>query len=574
MMLSTFLCSPHVTQSLRLAPLLVAAFFLLQWHYSGHLPLFQSMTMTSHGFGGGNISSDGLNGMMRFGQAGGGRIEEQNLVGARIYRQLLEEWQARGVAPLTMAPGKDGLGNAVKSEADVAGASVTHNGSTSNPCLSQGPPLLVRALIEVPPRPFTEHIGGLHSFLLKSSYRLNNVQFAIIGLSAVAMHEHKEDTREQQSCVWHWADQQRGDISGQVSYFWPGEHHDLMYETQIILCVLERPAEKEEGPSRGGSLYMTIDGGFHQVHREELEDNKREAPIQKAKADHLEDAFKYNLAYCSLPLYGELQGQRLGEWVLYNFHTIGVEFFLINDGGAITPEVYTTVLHTWVQAGVMEVNDIRVQFRYETKQVVLALNDCAFRFRSLARWLLTMDSDEYLHVKPPESMSSLLLKNKDRPFLTFGSLWWSTELCRSSESRAQWPQERMRFHWPHEYCVDMDAHGMPAERCTNYHGHRKYAFRPTQVRSLQCHQPVEALPGGLHVNTSVAHLNHFQGLGKKSLRVCTNVIQEGQSPEWWVEDSFLATAMSHARSRGPPKARREKRPRASKAPRSLFAWRF
>ena len=79
----------------------------------------------------------------------------------------------------------------------------------------------------------------------------------------------------------------------------------------------------------------------------------------------------------------------------------------------------------------MEIVDIRGGYAHESKHNVLALNDCLYRTRALpARWALFMDFDEFLFVRPPHSLASLLRQNKDAPFLTFGSLWWSINYCR------------------------------------------------------------------------------------------------------------------------------------------------
>ena len=68
--------------------------------------------------------------------------------------------------------------------------------------------------------------------------------------------------------------------------------------------------------------------------------------------------------------------------------------------------------------------------RYEAKHQVLSLNDCIYRMRLIARWVVLFDLDEFLFVKPPHSLRSLLQQHANAPYLSFGALQWSTKLCR------------------------------------------------------------------------------------------------------------------------------------------------
>lgn len=88
------------------------------------------------------------------------------------------------------------------------------------------------------------------------------------------------------------------------------------------------------------------------------------------------------------------------------------------------------ILEPYVAAGRMEILDIRGEFKFETKHNVLAINNCMHRMATRSHWVLYLDFDEFLHVVPPQTFTAILRAHVDVPYLTFGSRWWSVELCR------------------------------------------------------------------------------------------------------------------------------------------------
>lgn len=133
----------------------------------------------------------------------------------------------------------------LKATADVEGANMDHNGSISNPCLTERS-LLRRALFEEPPKAFEDF--GLSPFILVNAYRINGYSFVAVGLSALTLH----DSISVEKCFWMGHD---GTVlTGKLYPLYPGEHHDLMYEAVIVQCSLE----KETSSGEGGNLLFTI----------------------------------------------------------------------------------------------------------------------------------------------------------------------------------------------------------------------------------------------------------------------------------------------------------------------------
>lgn len=435
----------------------------------------------------------------------------------------LDEWDRTGnLGVLESLSSSSNL----KLGADVEGANIDHNGSTANRCLTERP-LLLRALQEKVPSPFSGF--GIHSFVLRSSYRVNDQHFVAIGLSALSLHSMKMGIH----CEWHASNQKR--VEGRQFIVWPGEHHDLMYESAIYHCELEEGTK----PGVGGSLVMTIDEELTVVYTEENGRTQLEPTAP----------FKYNLAFCSFPVYRDAVPQRLSEWLQYAYRYVGVDYFVLHDGGPID-ESFMEVLNPYLKSGLMEIIDVRAQYQFESKHNVLTLNDCLYRMRWVTNWALFVDFDEYLYAEPPRTVLGIIKEHSQAPYMTFGSLWWSIIMCRSSEEKRLWPVERMTFHWPGAYCVLERAY--PKEKCLNYHGHRKFLVNPRKVWVLEVHRPIDPIEGGVDLNTTMIRSNHFQGLLRSSSPTCSETITQDQELEWWVESHDFGETVRRVREAGPP----------------------
>lgn len=74
----------------------------------------------------------------------------------------------------------------VKTGADVEGANMDHNGSVSNPCLTDRS-LLRRAILEDPASSFQP--AGLSYFVLVNGHRVDARNFAVVGISPVLLRD-------------------------------------------------------------------------------------------------------------------------------------------------------------------------------------------------------------------------------------------------------------------------------------------------------------------------------------------------------------------------------------------------
>ncbi|GJP75769.1 hypothetical protein CLOP_g6172 [Closterium sp. NIES-67] len=405
-----------------------------------------------------------------------------------------------------------------------------HIGSISNPCLTKRP-LLQRAYQEPPP--VSGAPIGQHRFVMAGGYRISRNQFAALGHS---LRELKEEGGSGASkCYWMALD--GGYAEGKVRVIYPAEHHWLLYETAIYECTL---LVNSTGMT-GGSAILMLDEQAVLMHQEGPDEFAIDAPPP------------YHLAFCSYPMYHDLNPKTIQEWLQVAMHYLRVEYFVLNDGASVVEDVYE-VLEPYVAAGIMEILDMRGGYKFESKQNVLILNNCLYRMKYVSEWLLFADFDEFLYIQPPQTLRGLLGEHPDAPYFTFGSLWWSIEHCRPQPPSEHFYLERLPFHWPHIYCIGPKDAGHEEARCINYFGHRKVIANTQLVKAMQVHRTIEPVDNGVDLNASTGHLlNHFQGLLRGDIKMCDKVFPSNSSPEWYIEDWHLAEMSKQARLVGPPR---------------------
>ncbi|CAI5493502.1 unnamed protein product [Closterium sp. Naga37s-1] len=473
-------------------------------------------------------------------------------------------------------------------DADVEGANIDHNNSITNPCLTRHS-LLQRAYQEAPPGALAAL--GQPRFVQRSGYRLSANEFAAIGMSLRVMREIADDGLGH--CYWVGRDGRH--LTGRLRGIYPGEHHLLMYETAVYHCKLavestgngggtvmiqldrSDVAIYSEPPAPASALSSLLPTRSHSQSHVTAHTSKHtgmpartpaqthsslahSSPSNATQAQNRQgyglqhwggkggQRFKYELAFCSFPMYRDLNPSTLQVWLQVAYHYLRVDYFVLSDGGSVDDTIMK-VLSPFVDANIMEIVDIRGAYAFENKQNVLTLNDCMYRLRSAARWVLFMDFDELLYIAPPAapppepeadeegeytpsgrkrrkkrkrhakpksvdvaagSLHNLLMQHNGSAFITFGSVWWSVEYCRPPTPALSLPIQRMRFHWPHVYCVGEKDMGYSPDHCLNFYGHRKFLVDPRQVWAVQVHRPIEPLEGGVHLTPDVAYLNHFQ----------------------------------------------------------------
>lgn len=144
------------------------------------------------------------------------------------------------------------------------------------------------------------------------------------------------------------------------------------------------------------------------------------------------------------------------------------------------------------------------------------------------------------HSKKEKLIPLVLDSYGDSAYLTFGTMWWDVERCiLDTEAEGDWAIQRMLYHWPHIYCMKPKVYPR-AEACLDYHGHRKYAINPRKITALQIHRPVINDSFGHDLDTTIAKMNHFQGLVNLKTNTCTIEAKLNDQIVWWSRGTELS----------------------------------
>ncbi|GJP80445.1 hypothetical protein CLOP_g10648 [Closterium sp. NIES-67] len=383
---------------------------------------------------------------------------------------------------------------------------------------------------------------------------MSAVKFAIVGLAGRALRE----SRKLGKCLWkekNGGHRVTGTLTGGVVL-----HHR---HTHSIL-----PGRAPQPAVRGGGAGVRA-GGVHGGGLRGLllaTVDKEDVVAYLEEAHHFPSAtpkapFKYQLTYCSPPLAGKIIPRRMYEWMEFHLHT-AVDRMVLYDAGGIGAALMA-VLEPYTEQGLVEVVDVRGITAYEAweKGRLLVLNDCVQRHRFTSKWVFFAEMTDFFSAANGETLLATVNAYDGRPYVTFGSRWWSFEKCTFSSLTERivvtegaekaaveqpWALERMLFRWPHIYCTNKEAYPR-WELCLDYHGFRRVAADPRQVIAVQIHRVEVPRMGGVDVDTDAARFNHFQGLLEDERKFCIKSVRPGEQLEWWVRDQSLALLAQEAR---------------------------
>ncbi|CAI5477584.1 unnamed protein product, partial [Closterium sp. Yama58-4] len=319
-------------------------------------------------------------------------------------------------------------------------------------------------------------------FIQFSAYRITPSRMVAMGLMPLTHH----DVITAQHCWWEAANGQWTD--GAISVKFPGEHHARAYECVLLYCDLQRPVSSMVG----GTLKMAVD-------QQDLVVFKESPGTPEPPPEVREDVrvFERNLTYCSAPMFGAIDTQRLLEWIEFHRSVHGVDYLRMYDAGAMDDDVMAA-LRPYLRAGIMDITDIKGPALYDTWSYaqVLMVNDCALRSRQLTRWVLFMDVDEYIHVvEPPHSLLVFLNSVPAIPWLSFGSLTFPLDICGKIQEAGwePWAVEQLVFREPVPHCKEPTKY-YSRDACLKWDGHRKYVVNPRAAQVLQIHRVYELNP--------------------------------------------------------------------------------
>lgn len=345
-------------------------------------------------------------------------------------------------------------------------------------------------------RAFSAVGSAAYLFVEMGAYRGGNNNFAVIGLSSKPLHVF---AKPRFTCEWVPHDNPNGSVTAAAYKILPDWGYGRVYTVVVVNCTFPTDVGAD---SSGGRLIVnasTGGGGDRALNAEERFIALEEAP-GSVNASIFSAPPKYDYLYCGSSLYGNLSPQRVREWMAYHAKLFGKKsHFVIHDAGGVHPGVME-VLQPWMEKGLVTLQDIREQERFDGyyHNQFLVVNDCLHRYRFMAKWMFFFDIDEFIYVQPKTTLESLLASLSGYTQFTIEQMPMSCKLCLSSDAG------RTPRMWGFEKLVYRDVkRGVRRDR--------KYAIQPRYAFATGVHMSQNIAGRSLHKTESRIKYFHYHG---------------------------------------------------------------
>ncbi|KAK1314082.1 hypothetical protein QJS10_CPA06g01660 [Acorus calamus] len=367
-----------------------------------------------------------------------------------------------------------------------------------NPTQPKKPPSFPPTIEKLAPldpnkRSFKAYGKAAALFVQMGAYRGGPLTFSVVGLSSKPLHDF---AKPYYKCEWVPASNSSRPIKANKAFkMLPDWGYGHVYTVVVVNCTF---AENPNSDNAGGKLVVYAYYGDSRG-----ADYERFVALEEAAgefdASKYSPPYKYDILYCGSSLYGDLNADRVREWMAYHAFVFGPKsHFVFHDAGGVSPAV-RAVLEPWVRAGRATVQDIRDQAMYDGYYYnqFLVVNDCLHRHRHAANWTFFFDVDEYIHVMEGRTLESVLDGFKDYTQFTIEQNTMSSSMCvrhRARNHSSQWGFEKLVF-----------------QQTTRPPGHkdRKYAIQARNAYATGVHMSENIMGKSLHRTESKIRYYHY-----------------------------------------------------------------
>lgn len=273
-----------------------------------------------------------------------------------------------------------------------------------------------------------------YNFITMGAYRGGLNTFSIVGLSSKPLHLYAKPTYE---CQWipstkNFSSKPITTIGYKILPDWG---YGRVYTVVVVNCTFNDTVIN--GDNNGGKLVLfasTSGGGDRNFNVTD----KMEVLVEKnGDLDHtlFVSKPKFEFLYCGSSLYGNLNPQRVREWIAYHVRLFGENsHFVIHDAGGVHEKVLE-VLKPWIELGYVTLQDIRDQERFDGyyHNQFLVVNDCLLRYKFMAKWMFFFDVDEYIYVPPKSTIKTVLHSLSEYSQFTIEQMPMSSKICLSDD---------------------------------------------------------------------------------------------------------------------------------------------
>ncbi|XP_028799311.1 galactan beta-1,4-galactosyltransferase GALS3 [Neltuma alba] len=346
-------------------------------------------------------------------------------------------------------------------------------------------------------RDFNPYGSAAYNFITMGAYRGGLNTFAIVGLSSKPLHVYSKPTYE---CEWTPRVNTTAKPITTVGYkMLPDWGYGHVYTVVILNCTFSEPVNVDNS---GGKLvlYASTSGGgdtkFNLTDRMEV---LTESP-GGLDVSIFTSPPKYDYFYCGSSLYGNLNPQRVREWIAYHVRLFGPRsHFVIHDAGGVHEQVLE-VLKPWMELGYVTLQDIRDQERFDGyyHNQFMVVNDCLHRYKFVAKWMFFFDVDEFIYVPPKSTIKTALDSLSEYSQFTFEQMPMSSKICLSEDYGKTYRK------WGFEKLVYKDVkRGIRRDR--------KYAVQPRNVYATGVHMSQNLMGKTTHKTEGRIKYYHYHG---------------------------------------------------------------
>ncbi|XP_058737148.1 galactan beta-1,4-galactosyltransferase GALS2-like [Vicia villosa] len=353
---------------------------------------------------------------------------------------------------------------------------------------------------------FNPYGSAAYNFITMSAYRGGLNTFAIIGLSSKPLHVYGNPTYE---CQWiPFTNTSSEKIITNGYKILPDWGYGHVYTVVVVNCTFNDTINDD---NNGGKLmlYASTSGGGD---RSFNVTDKMEVLVEHPKLlDHTlyDSKPKFEFLYCGSSLYGNLNPQRVREWIAYHVRLFGPKsHFVIHDAGGVHEEVLE-VLKPWIELGYVTLQDIRDEERFDGyyHNQFMVVNDCLHRYKFMAKWMFFFDVDEYIYVPPKSTIKTVVDSLSEYSQFTIEQMAMNSKVCLQDDYGKTYRK------WGFEKLVYRDA-------ITGIRRDRKYAVQPRSLYATGVHMSENLDGNTTHKTEGRIKYFHYHGTIAQRRETC------------------------------------------------------
>eukprot|EP00249_Psilotum_nudum_P006738 c20015_g1_i1 orf=220-1755(-) len=357
-------------------------------------------------------------------------------------------------------------------------------------------------------RRFRAYGSAAHLFVEYGTYRGGNNTFAVVGLASKPLHVFGKPGFE---CEWISSPDSSMNLSvkGKTYKMLPDWGYGRIYTVVVVNCTFNVSVGTD---AKGGQLIL------HATHGNRYGKPERMVVLSEKRGEYnaslFEPTYQYDFVYCGSSLFGDLNPQRIREWMAYHVRLFGQRsHFVFHDAGGVHPGV-RKVLDPWRKAGFVTVQDIRQQEQFDAYYYnqFLIVNDCLHRTRFLSKWTFFFDVDEYLYLKPPDTLQNVMNAFSNYTQVTYEQSPMSNELCWYSTKLENYCRQ-----WGFEKLVFKNVN-------TKTRWDRKYAIQARNVFATGVHMSENLIGRTLHTKGPKIKYYHYHNTINRRGELCKKFI--------------------------------------------------